>query len=296
MALLAPDRPLGVAGQATVLRDEGPVQLRMESGALKGSLVSPRKPLPDWLAHGVTVDAVTDRAGQAGVLVGGFDGDVPQPPVSEELATKAVAMVRAEQLRPGPVGPRTLRGRWSGTCRFEEDGPRLTLTRTLASYGVLTVTSDPSRGWAWSFEREGSWFAPENATSGHGFERIADVVEAGVIGAMALVQQACAVRDTRRRAAFDPQWASLHPPRAPEPMKDPTAELAARSRPKPAAPEASKAKTEDAKPRRRPRRKPEPKRSRRRGGVDAPIDTPIDKDQALLEAFRQALASERRRP
>lgn len=291
----APDRPPGVSGQATVLRDEGPVQLRVESGGLKGAIVSPHKPLPDWIGHGATVDVLVHRDEHADVLVGGFGGDVPQSAVTDELATKVVAMVRGEQLRPGAVGPRTLRGRWSGTCRFEPDGPHLTLTRTLTSYGVLAVTSDPFLGWSWSFEREGSWFAPEHATNGHGFERLTDVVEAGVLGAMALVQQACAVRDTRRRAAFDPQWAAQHPPRPPEPMKDPTAELSTGSRAAP-APEAPRPKAQPDRPQRRPRHKPEPQRPPRRTGLTA---TPreqatSEKDQALLEAFRRALATERR--
>ena len=151
----APDRPPGVASQATVLRDEGPVQLRVESGALTGAVVSPRQSLPDWVGHGATVDVLVHRDEHADVLVGGFDGDVPQSAVTEDLATKAVAMVRGEQLRPGAVGPRTLRGRWSGTCRFDPDGPRLALTRTLTSYGVLSVTSDPFLGWSWVLRARG---------------------------------------------------------------------------------------------------------------------------------------------
>jgi hypothetical protein len=43
-----------------------------------------------------------------------------------------------------------------------------------------------------------------------------------VLGAMRLVREACSFRDTRRRAAHDPDWAQRHPIKPPKPTKNPT--------------------------------------------------------------------------
>ena len=65
-------------------------------------------------------------------------------------------------------------------------------------------------------------------TTGEGLDTLSAAIEAGVLGAMALVREACSFRDTRRRAAHDPTYAAKHPIKPPKPMKNPTDRLKVR--------------------------------------------------------------------
>ena len=108
------------------------------------------------------------------------------------------------------AGPTTLLGRWTSTMTCDAGQPCVELRRKLATYGTLTVTSHPTTGWAWSFERAEKWFANESVTTGDDLDTLSAAIEAGVPGAMALVREACSFHDTRRRAADDPTYAAKH--------------------------------------------------------------------------------------
>ena len=158
----------------------------------------------------------------------GEGSDAPQRPETPITEADAVKLIKDEQKAVPKAGPTTLRGRWTGTMTCDGGAPRVELRRKLATYGTLTVTSDPTTGWAWSFERAEKWFGEEGVTNGEGLDTLSAAIEAGVLGAMALVREACSFRDTRRRAAHDPTYAAKHPIKPPKPMKNPTDRLKVR--------------------------------------------------------------------
>ena len=153
------------------------------------------------------------------------NGDAPQRPETPISSSDAVKLIQVEQKGTPREGPTTLRGRWTGHLLCDYGVPRVELQRKLATYGTLRVASDPRTGWAWSFERGSKWFSDEGVSTGDGFATLSAAIQAGVLGAMSLVREACSFRDTRRRAAHDPAYASKHPIKPPKPMRDPTARL-----------------------------------------------------------------------
>ncbi|MFH1464555.1 MAG: hypothetical protein ABIO70_09215 [Pseudomonadota bacterium] len=148
--------------------------------------------------------------------------DSPLRPSAEITAAEAVKLVKDYQKKPPAAGPTTLRGRWSGVLICDEGQPAVELKRKLATYGTLVVRSHREQGWSWRFERGEKWFSDEGVTEGQGLPTLSAAIEAGVLGAMRLVKEACSFRDTRRRAAHDPAWAERHPIKPPRPTSNPT--------------------------------------------------------------------------
>jgi len=169
----------------------------------------------------------------------GSDGDSPRLPVETTTLEEAVGKVTAAKEDEPPEGPTTLRGRWSGTLIIDQDRLVVELKRKLATYGTLWVISAGADGWSWRFERTEKWFSAQGQEAGSGLPTLAEAIQAGVMGAMALVQEACSFRDTRRRAAHDTEYAQKRPIRTPKPMRDPTARFGVpRRRRRKAAPPA----------------------------------------------------------
>ena len=219
-----------VHAKATVLRD-GQTKLRIETGAHAGVSFRPYEAVPASVAHGELVDVAFAPDDQFAHLRGaGVGGDAPLRPEAPIDPADAVKLVKVEQKAVPKAGPTTLRGRWTGTLSCDGGKPVVELRRKLATYGTLTVTSHLDAGWAWSFERSEKWFSDEGATTGEGYPTLSAAIEAGVLGAMALVREACSFRDTRRRAAHDPAYAAKHPIKPPKPMRDPTERLGTRRR------------------------------------------------------------------
>ncbi|MCB9743933.1 MAG: hypothetical protein H6740_15140 [Alphaproteobacteria bacterium] len=151
-------------------------------------------------------------------------GDAPLAPAEEISGCEAVKLVKALQRKPPEAGPTTLRGQWVGKLIWEDGQPRVELRRKLATYGTLFLESGPS-GWTWRFERtptkSSTWYAQPGVNTDSGLGSLSKAIEAGVLGAMALVQEACSFRDTRRRAAFDTDYAQRYPIRPARAGKDP---------------------------------------------------------------------------
>lgn len=240
-------------------------------------------------------------------------GSAPQRPAGRRLdAATAVAAIRDAQKglgsRPGPI---TLRGRWTGAITCGEGAPVLTLRRKIVAYGVLTIESRPAGDWSWRFERAERWFSGSGTDSGTA-PSLSAAIEAGALGAMRLVRSACGMRDTRRRAASDPAFASKHPVRTRATGADPAERLEASPRvrkakkaaakaaakPKPRAaprPKAAKPRTAPASSASKPAAKPKPKRTASKPATRAPVKpvrstTPaVSADDKLLAAFTAAL-------
>ncbi len=198
----------------------------------------------------------------------GQDGDSPQRPGTEITAAQAVKLIKDLQKSPPQAGPTTLRGRWSGVLVCDDGQPRVELKRSLAAYGVLHVRSEREQGWAWRFERGEKWFSDGGVTEGQGLPTLSAAIEAGVLGAMRLVREACSFRDTRRRAAHDGDWAQRHPIKPPKPTSNPTERFEGKAaRPK-------KGRTKKAPP-------------------PSPLDTPVElPDSPSTPAALQRMASE----
>jgi hypothetical protein len=312
------DHPAPNSTRATVLRD-GVTRLRLLSGPSAGEVVSPKEGLPSQFRHGEEIDVSVDESGKASGWIG---GDAPRRPATPISPTEAVKLVKAEQKNVPDAGPTTLRGRWTGFLYCDEGKPRVELHRKLAAYGTLSVTSSAEGGWSWRFERTSRWFGEDGVSSGDGLATLSQAMEAGVLGAMSLVREACSFRDTRRRAAHDGEYARKYPIKAPMPMRDPTERLkvkASRVRapvkkkevakvPKSEVPRETSAKKGQTKPRereveakslrRKPRTKPmtngskSPQRQTKKRTTAGRQSTQPDaeKDKALVDAFSAAIA------
>jgi len=219
-----------VHAKALVLRERR-TRLRIETGEHAGASFLPYEEVPSHVEHGELVDVAFNPDDQfAHVQAAGAGGDAPLRPETPIEPADAVKLVKVEQKAVPKAGPITLRGRWTGYLYCDDGKPRVELRRKLATYGTLTITSHMERGWSWSFERAAKWFSEEGATGGEGLPTLSTAIEAGALGAMRLVREACAFRDTRRRAAHDPEYAAKHPIKPPKPMKNPTERLRVRDR------------------------------------------------------------------
>ncbi len=161
------------------------------------------------------------RAWQAG------DADAPGVPTATLTPEAAVKLLKDEQKGLPKAGPITLRGQWSGWLYCDEGAPRVELTRKLAAYGVLTISSVAGQGWAWKVARTEKWFSKPGADEGNAPTLLA-AVEAGLRRAMGLLGEACSLRDSSRRAAYDSGFAAEHPIRPAREGKDPTEKIKAR--------------------------------------------------------------------
>ncbi len=214
--------------RAEVLRD-GKTQIRLLDGRFEGQLSVAPRGLGER-QHGDQIE-VSQLEHGGWVLA---TQDSPVPPSEVITPAKAVQLIKSAGKSKLPAGPTTLRGRWSGHLVCESDRFRVELRRKLAAYGTLHVTSDGYAGWSWRFERAEKWFSKSGVSSGAGLPCLVDAIDAGILGALSLVQEACGFRDTHRRAAHDKSYAQKHPIRTPKPMRDPTLRLDSRVRRAPA--------------------------------------------------------------
>jgi hypothetical protein len=228
-------------------------------------------------------------------------GDAPRMPASATRAAEAVALVTAEQKGVPAAGPTTLRGQWSGYLHCDGEHPSVELTRRLAAYGQLTIVSDAREGrWRWTFTRTDKWFSKRgDLRSEETLPTLSQAIEAGVLGAMRLVREACSFRDTRRRAAHDVTYAERHPIKAPKPRKDPTEKLgqakpprARRSRKVEPAVTQDASCSCDTKPSAKSakRKSPSTPRTRTKKAPVSSARTDATKDKALREAFAAAVS------
>ena len=182
------------------------------------------------------------------------DSDTPHVPTHKRDEAEAIKLLKRMQSEARKEGPVVTRGAWSARVHFcDRTGkPTLELERRITSYGTLRIRSvDDS--WTWSFKREGRWFTKQNEIAAtRRAPRLVDAMRTGHGAALGLVNEACGVRDTTRRAAVDKDYAAKHPLRKPaEPKRSPTARL------------EQKAAKKAAKPPRKPRPPKAPKAPRK---------------------------------
>ncbi|MFK7931198.1 MAG: hypothetical protein AB8H79_23645, partial [Myxococcota bacterium] len=132
--------------------------------------------------------------------------DAPNVPDESVEPATAVARIKEAQLKPGRQGPITLRGQWSGQLHCDGQVPIVELRRKLATYAILTIRSDPQGHWRWTVERLERWFGGAGSDQGEA-KVLLHAIEAGLGSAMGLLGQVCSQRDSKRRGAFDPDWA-----------------------------------------------------------------------------------------
>jgi len=141
---------------------------------------------------------------------------------------EAVQRMRLAASAPLADSPETYRGRWDGQVRWTGQGdtviPSVVLVRHVSSYAVLGLESGP-QGWKWAVRRSGKWFTAEKLQSSSSPQPFAEALKDGLAAALELVRDACGMRDTRRRGAFDPAHASAHPPKPKKPVEDATQKL-----------------------------------------------------------------------
>jgi hypothetical protein len=215
--------------------------------------------------------------------------DAPSTPEGSLDTKDAVALVKTEQKAMLESGPITLKGQWSGWMHCDNGTPRVEITRKLAAYGILTITSSP-KGWTWAVTRTEKWFSKPGSDTGTA-ATLSRAIEAGLARAMGLLGEACSVRDSRRRGALDAGWAVEHPVVPAKEGKDPLARMegekkrAARTS-KPVAPVAPPPPENPAQhARNRAPRAPKPPAS------TMPFDADAAKDRALLDAFSAAVSA-----
>jgi hypothetical protein len=150
--------------------------------------------------------------------------DAPAVPEAAITPADAVKLVKVEQQALPKTSPITLRGQWSGYLYCDDGRPRVELRRKLATYGVLHLESSVDGHWAWRVERTEKWFSEPGADAGKA-GTLVGAIEAGLRQAMGLLGEACSLRDSRRRAAYDSAWAETHPVRPAREGKDPTERL-----------------------------------------------------------------------
>ncbi len=226
--------------QAEVERaEDGQLRLRVLDGPHAGVRFRPydvnrrlgsgtRSSLYQAVGSTVLIDFVPDDQ-LAHVVASGDERvfDAPAPPQAPIAPDEAVKQVKAEQRKTGRAGPITLRGQWSGYLYCDGGEPRVELRRKLATYGVLTLVSNPDTGWTWTVERTEKWFSKPGDDTGSA-ATLLDGIEAGLGRAMGLLGEACSMRDSRRRSAFDPGWAEKYPIKPAREGKNPTERLKAR--------------------------------------------------------------------
>lgn len=151
--------------------------------------------------------------------------DAPQPPTvtmaTAESEQAFRALSRKDKGEPGPI---RLRGAWKATLSFEGQQPVVALTRQVATYGTLGVSSVKG-GWKLVFDRKEQWFAKAaNVIGDRTFPHLVHAIEAGMALMMDSIAAACPFRDTQRRNAVDADYAAKHPPKPrvekPEPIEN----------------------------------------------------------------------------
>ncbi len=138
---------------------------------------------------------------------------VTWPVGSAQTADEAVSLLKSLKKGTPKPGPTTMRGQWTGRLIVDADAKalRVELTRRIATYGALTVSSG-AEGWSWRFERREKWFSRGGQSASKSpLSNLQAAIDAGYDGARGLVREACGFRDTKRRAAFDTGYAERHP-------------------------------------------------------------------------------------
>ena len=215
-------------------------RLVLSEGPHAGTAFLSYDPVPETLPNGAVLLVEFNPNDQFAHLIATVSGDSPLLPFEPIAPKDAVAAVRQAQKDVPDPGPTTLRGRWSGHLYCDDNKPILRLARRLAAYGTLEIRSELGLGWSWSFHRDGKWFASEGTDTGAGYAFLEEAIEAGILGAMKLVREACSFRDTRRRAAIDSAYAQQHPIAVPKEPKNPVERLKEPAPPKAKAPRAPK--------------------------------------------------------
>lgn len=207
---------------------------------------------------------VLTQEGRAWTWVG-LSSDIPQHAQTPAAIEEATKLATESQKELAPKGPVSLRVSWSAQLEYENGHPKVTLIRKIASYGTLIVTSDPFAGeWKWKVERKQVWYATPSVNDGAA-PTLTVAIKQGLASAYGLLGEACAVRDTHRRQAFDPEYAQTHPIRFRAEPRDPIQ----RFNPKP-APVPVQKPTEAAPPT-TPTRRGRPRKS----DAPAPVDIPV---------------------
>lgn len=147
--------------------------------------------------------------------------DSPEQPTAEEPLESILVQVRQAQRSLDPQGAIALRGQWSGVLVCRETGPVVELVRGVSAYAAVRVQSSLG-GWRWQVERKPRWFGEERSAQGQS-AYLQGAIQEAMASALRLVSEACSIRDTRRRAALDRDYAVEHPVRpAKEAVVNPT--------------------------------------------------------------------------
>jgi hypothetical protein len=231
-----------IRARAKVNRSGDQPHLVVAEGPHKGIALLSYDPIPKSLAEGSVVLVEFNPQDQFAHLVATVSGDAPLLPFAAIDPKEAVALVKSFQKEVPDPGPVTLRGRWTGHLFCDDEKPILRLSRKLAAYGTLEIRSALGLGWSWAFRRDAKWFTSEGVDSGDGYAFLEEAVEAGILGAMRLVKEACSFKDTRRRAAVDVAYGTQHPIAPPKVRKDPIERLKDPRPPKEKKPRKPRAK------------------------------------------------------
>lgn len=207
--------------------------------------------------------------------------DTVQIPSDEEPLQGLLDELKMLQQNLGAAGPMTLRGQWAGVLALGES-PILEMVRSISAYARVRIQS-AEQGWRWQVERLQRWFGEPTANQGQAV-LLTEAITSAMASAMGIVGEACSVRDTRRRSAYDAQWAVEHPNR---PAKEPATQPAAKFNPKVKAEKPPKPAKEPKTPKaekapRTPKQAPAPQKFTMRTAAEL-LSLTQAQTQALLE-------------
>jgi hypothetical protein len=135
------------------------------------------------------------------------DDTVAMPKTATALKTALAELRGLRKGVPRKPGPISLRGRWKGSIVCAEDGPRVTFERKVAAYAKLTITAAPEHpGWAWTLERLERWYAQPGSVEGSA-PTLRRAIEGAALALEGVIGESCTVRDTRRRGAYERDYA-----------------------------------------------------------------------------------------
>ncbi len=135
------------------------------------------------------------------------DDTVAMPTTATALKTALAELRGLRKGVPRKPGPISLRGRWMGAMTCAEDGPRVTFERKVAAYAKLTITAAPEHpGWAWTLERLERWYAQPGSVEGSA-PTLKGAIEGAALALEGVIGESCTVRDTRRRGAYERDYA-----------------------------------------------------------------------------------------
>ena len=237
-------------------------------------------------ASGVLVRA--DKQGGVHVWQAASSGDGPFTPNTLMGTKEALALITGAQKNLSRTSPITLRGQWGGKLDIYADGQvSVELSRKVASYGTLHISSTGDGTWTWRVQRGEKWFSSPQEAKGSRSKTLSEAISTGLAHAMGLLGEACSVRDSRRRSAYDQEWAATHPikpakegkdptakfePKEPKPAKEPKPPKEPKPAKEPKAPKEPKA-SKEAKPPKEPK---EPRKTPpRKKPADAPAAAPV---------------------